>query len=34
MSDDTPATGADKLAERLNRMKPTDAKPRRRGVNP
>lgn len=34
MSDDTPAASGDKLAERLNRMKPTDAKPRRRGINP
>lgn len=34
MSEETPAPGADKLAERLNRMKPAEARPRRRGVNP
>ena len=34
MSEETPAPGADKLAERLNRMKPAEARPRRRGINP
>lgn len=34
MSDDTAAASGDKLTERLNRMKPAEGRPRRRGVNP
>lgn len=34
MSEDAPAASGDKLAERLNRMKPAEGRPRRRGVNP
>lgn len=34
MSEDTPTATGEKLTERLNRMKPAEGKPRRRGVNP